>query len=253
MFCDSHCHLYKEYYEDISKVLMDAQEKGISSFIVDGCDDLSNKEVLELKEKFSHVYVTLGIHPEAVSTYKEEDLTFIEKHILDDKVIAIGEIGLDYHYDKSTRDEQISLLKKQLDLAKKYHKPVVIHNREATEDMIQILKEYPEVKGVIHAFSGSLETARLFIKMGYKLGINGVVTFKNCHLIDILPDILEFIVLETDSPYLTPHPYRGQKNSPSYIQTIVDFLCMNLDLDKNFLLRITKNNLNEVFHISFDF
>lgn len=249
MFCDSHCHLYKEYYEDVTEVLMDAQKKGISSFIVDGCDDSSNKEVLELKNQYTHVFVTLGIHPESVSTYMEEDLDFIEKHILDDKVVAIGEIGLDYHYDKSTRDKQILLFKKQLDLAKKYHKPVVIHSREATEDMIQILKEYPEVKGVIHAFSGSLETARIFIKMGYKLGINGVVTFKNCHLIEILPDILESIVLETDSPYLTPHPYRGQKNSPAYVKTIVDFVCMKLEIPQEELEEITNRNVKAIFHI----
>lgn len=249
MFCDSHCHLYKEYYEDISKVLMDAQEKGISSFIVDGCDDSSNREVLELKEKYPSVFVTLGIHPEGVLTYKEEDLAFIETHILDDKVVAIGEIGLDYHYDKSTRDNQLLLFRKQMDLAKKYHKPVVIHSREATEDMIQILREYPEVKGVIHAFSGSLETARIFIKMGYKLGINGVVTFKNCHLIDIMPDILESIVLETDSPYLTPHPYRGQKNSPSHVMTIVEFLCLKLQISPEELEKITNRNVKEIFHI----
>ena len=250
MFCDTHCHIYKEYYEDISRVLIDAYKNGISSFIVDGCDDSSNREVLELKEKYPHVFVTLGIHPESVSTYQEKDLRFIEEHIQDDKVVAIGEIGLDYHYDKSTREDQIVLLKKQLDLAKHYHKPVVIHMREATEDMISILKEYPDVRGVIHAFSGSLEIAKIFIKMGYKLGINGVITFKNCHLIDILPDIIHSIVLETDSPYLTPHPYRGTQNSPIHIKTIVNFICSQLKISSKELEEITNHNMKEIFKLS---
>lgn len=247
MFCDSHCHIFKEYYEDISSVFKEALDKGVSSFIVDGCDCASNQEVLKLKEEYPFVYVTLGIHPESVLDYQEEDLHFIEEHIMDDRVVAIGEIGLDYHYSKEHKENQKQLLRKQLRLAKKYNKSVVIHNREATEDMISILQEYPEVKGVIHAFSGSLETAKIFIKMGYKLGVNGVVTFKNCHLIDILPDIIDDIVLETDSPYLTPHPYRGTKNSPAHVKTIANFICLKLGIDQSTLIHITNQNLEKIF------
>ena len=136
-------------------------------------------------------------------------------------------------------------------MALKYNVPVVIHSRDATEDTIAILKEYPLVKGVIHSFSGSLETARIYMKMGYKLGINGVVTFKNSHLKDLLPEILHAIVLETDSPYLTPHPYRGIKNSPKYIKTIALFISEYLDISLNDLAEITNRNIHVVFDISF--
>ncbi len=250
MFCDSHCHLYKEYYEDLDLVINESIENHISYFIVDGCDRDSNKEVLELTNKFDNLYVTLGIHPENVDNYNKDDLLFIEKHLNAHKVIAIGEIGLDYHYSKENKEAQKELLISQLKLAKKYHKPVVIHSREATEDTIEILKMFPEVKGVIHSFSGSVETARIYIKMGYKLGINGVVTFKNSHLKDIIPEIKDHIILETDSPYLTPHPYRGTTNSPKYILLIAEFICSILDIPLEELSTLTNSNIKEIFGIN---
>ena len=197
MFTDTHCHLYGEYYEDISSVIQKAEEVGISRFFVAGCNQKSNEEVLNVIHMYSNVYGCLGIHPEEIDTYQEEDLAFLENHLLDPKVIAIGEIGLDYHYTKEKKEEQKILFEKQLMLAQKYHLPVVIHSREATEDTITLLKKYPNVKGVIHSFSGSVETARIYIKMGYKLGINGVVTFKNSHLKDTVLEVIDSIAKRT--------------------------------------------------------
>ncbi len=249
MFCDTHCHLYGQYYDDINLVINNAFENKVNRFIVDGCDGKSNVEVLEKVKEIPTMFGCLGIHPESVLEYSKEDLDFIEKHISDDKIIGIGEIGLDYHYGKEDKEAQQKLFRLQLELADKYHKPVVIHSRDATQDTINILKEFPNVKGVIHSFSMPIEVGREFIKMGYKLGINGVVTFKNSHLKDLLKEILPHIILETDSPYLTPHPYRGTKNESKYILVIAEFICNELNISLKELALITNNNIKEVFKI----
>ena len=249
MFCDTHCHLYDEYYDNLDLIINNALENRVNRFIVDGCDVKSNNEVLEKVKKNSTMYGCLGIHPESVLDYKESDLSFIENHLADEKIIGIGEIGLDYHYSKEDKVEQQKLFKLQLELAKKYHMPVVIHSRDATYDTLNILKEYPTVKGVIHSFSMPIEVGREFIKLGYKLGINGVVTFKNSHLKEILREILPHIILETDSPYLTPHPYRGTPNEPKYILLIAEFICNELNISLDELARITNDNIKEIFKI----
>ncbi len=251
MFVDTHCHLYKEYYENIDNILNEAKEAQVVAFFVAGCSSKSNEEVLELVKKYECVYGCLGIHPEEVLNYKREDILFLEEHIKNNKILAIGEIGLDYHYSKENREAQIELFESQMKIAEKYHMPVVIHSREATLDTIEVLKKYPTVKGVIHSFSGSLETARIYIKMGYKIGINGVVTFKNSHLKEILPEIYSSIVLETDSPYLTPHPYRGTQNSPKYIRNIADYLCEYLNISLEELAKVTKENIQAIFDFSY--
>lgn len=249
MLVDTHCHLYKEYYDSLTDVLKEASLNQVSKFIVAGCDQKSNEEVLELLKSQDSIYGCLGIHPESVTTYQDKDLLFLEEHLKDVRVVAVGEIGLDYHFDKEHKEQQKELFEKQLVLAEKYSLPVVVHSRDATKDTIEILKKFPKVKGVIHSFSGSLEVAEIYIKMGYKLGINGVATFKNSHLKEILPTIFPDIVLETDSPYLTPHPYRGNKNSPKNILLIADFICEYLNISKNQLEKVTNENVRAVFDI----
>ena len=213
MLTDTHCHLYSEYYDDIENILKEAKENNIVRYISDGCDLNSNKEMLELSSKYDNIYITLGIHPESVEDYKDEDLLFIKDNLKNKKVIAIGEIGLDYYYSKENKDIQKELFEKQLKIAQDNDLPVVVHSREATQDTIDILKKY-KVKGVIHSFTGSLEVAKIYIKMGFVLGVNGVITFKNSNVKDVIKEVgLENIILETDSPYLTPHPYRGKQNA----------------------------------------
>lgn len=248
MFVDTHCHIYKEYYDDIDEIILKIKNANIRCVINNGCDNKSNVEVLSLVSKYpKFMYGALGIHPEDVLSYKDSDLTFIEEHINDEGIVAIGEIGLDYHYGKEDKDKQIELFECQLALASKYHKPVIIHSRDATLDTISILKKY-DVKGVIHSFSGSYETACIYTKMGFLLGINGVVTFKNCNLKDALKMIdLKYIVLETDSPYLTPVPYRGERNDSSHIQDIAEFICSIKDISKDELAKITNENVMRCF------
>ena len=249
MFTDTHCHLYKEYYENLEEILNHAYETKVNRFIVAGCDSSSNKEVFNLVQEYKNIYGCVGIHPEETLTYKINDLEELEQELKSDKIVAIGEIGLDYHYDKENKELQKKLFIKQLEIAKKYKKPVVIHSRDATQDTIDILRKYPMVRGVIHSFSGSLEVAKIYINMGYKLGINGVVTFKNSHLKELLPDIKDNIVLETDSPYLTPHPYRGTPNEPKYIFNIASFVSDYLNISLEELARITNKNIMSIFDI----
>ena len=249
MFTDTHCHVYSEYYDDIDQLSKEILDNKVNRIINNGCDDKSNKEVLELIKKYDFMYGAIGIHPESADTYKKVELDFIEQHLNDPKVVAIGEIGLDYHYGKENRDKQIELFEYQLNLAQKYNKPVIIHSRDATLDTIDILKKY-KVRGVMHSFSGSYETACIYLKMGFLLGINGVITFKNCNLKDVVSKLsLNDIVLETDSPYLTPVPYRGMQNNPSHILDVAKYIADIKNVSLEELSEETNGNISRCFDI----
>ena len=249
MLTDTHCHLYSEYYDDIDGIIKESESNNVTRFINNGCNRKTNEEVINLLNIYPNMYGALGIHPEDVLDYTIDDLKFIEDNIKTKKIIAIGEIGLDYHYSKDNKKEQIELFEIQLKMAEKYKLPVIIHSREATEDTINILKKY-NVIGTIHSFSGSLETAKIYIKMGYLIGINGVVTFKNCNLKDILPKIgLDNIVLETDSPYLTPVPDRGKQNNPGYVKVICEYLTNVFNVDLETIEEKTNENIKRMYGI----
>lgn len=211
---DTHCHLDVEDYENVEQVIdhMDG-----NYMIASGASMKGNDRVLELIQKYPNIYGTIGLHPDEVLTYTDQDLKVLEEHCMDPKIVGIGEIGLDYHWDKDHKKEQQELFIKQLELAKKYHKTVVIHSRDAAEDTYNILKEYAgDLKIVLHCYSYSKEMALKFKKLGMRFGIGGVVTFKNGrHLQESVEALdLEDLLLETDSPYLTPEPFRGKKNEP---------------------------------------
>ena len=218
---DTHCHIYNEYYDDIPKLINDIKKAGINKIIVNGCDMKSNLEVLDLVKKYDIVYGAIGFHPTELVDENDESIDFLIKHVNDDKIVAIGEIGLDYHYDDTNKNKQQLMFKKQLEIASKYKKPVIIHSRDAIQDTYNIISNY-DLKGSVHAYSGSLEMAEQFIKLGYFIGVGGVSTYKNAkNIVNVIENIpLSYILLETDSPYLTPEPYRGQANSPSNIPII---------------------------------
>ena len=245
MFTDTHCHIFKEYYENIDEIISNAKNAKVERMFVASDNQQTALEVLDLTNKYDNIYGCIGLHPENV----DEEFDFSLFDDLPCKIIAIGEIGLDYYYTKENKQKQIEVFKKQLEIAQNLNLPVVIHSREATQDTINVLKEY-KVKGVIHSFSGSLETAREYIKMGFKLGINGVITFKNCNLKDVYKELsINDIVLETDSPYLTPVPYRGQRNEPSHVLDIAMFLCNLYNIDLYELSKITNENIKEIFNV----
>ena len=250
MYIDTHCHLQSKYYENIDAVIKDNRKAGIDKIIVSGCEICEIKEVIEYAKKYDDVYLTLGFHPEYADSINDIDISWLKEVVKNNnKVIGIGEIGLDYYYSKENRDRQINLFRKMLELASELNLPVVIHSRNATLDTINILKEY-NVVGVIHCFSGSLETANEYIKMGYYLGIGGVVTFKNSNLRDILKELsLDNIVLETDSPYLTPTPFRGKINSSKNIPFIAEELSNIFSVTCEEVSRRTINNTKSIFNI----
>lgn len=247
MFIDTHCHLYKSYYDDISDIIKNSKNNGIVKFINAGCDKETNEEVLNIKK--DNIYAVIGYHPEYANEITEEDISLLEEKIINSNVVGIGEIGLDYHYDGFNKEKQIDIFEKQLLIAEKHNLPVVIHSRDAGYDTINILKKY-NVKGVIHSFTGSFEMAKEYIKLGFYLGVNGVITFKNCKLIDVYKILgIENILLETDSPYLTPVPFRGKQNFPGNIKYIAEFICDNLDISMDMLSSITNSNVKKLFNI----
>lgn len=235
MIIDTHCHL--DEYKKLDDII-----NFDGYMITSGCNQKSNEKVLRIIKECDNVFGTLGIHPENVDTVTNKDLKFVEKNLSNPKIVAIGEIGLDYHYTSDNKEKQQELFKKQLDLASKYHLPVVIHTRDAINDTYNILKQY-KLKGTIHCFSSSLEMANKFIKLGYKIGIGGVLTFKNAKkLQDIVQNIeLKHILIETDSPYLSPEPLRGKKNEPKN----VFFVAEKISLIKQISLEETINQVNK--------
>ena len=247
MYIDTHCHLSREDYDDIDKVIEENKNANIDKIVVSGCSRESIEEVMDLKDRYDMVYVTIGYHPEYADTVTESDLDYLKSLLGEKKVVGIGEIGLDYHYTKDNKDKQIWLFEEQLKIAEEFNLPVVIHSRDATMDTINTLKKY-KVKGIIHCFSGSLETANIYISMGFLLGIGGVVTFKNSKLKDVVKELfLESIVLETDSPYLTPVPFRGKINSSKYLEFIANFIADIKNISLEELAEITSKNASSLF------
>ena len=216
MYIDTHCHISKNDYEDINLLVTENRKNQVDTVVVSGCDKESIFEVIKISEDYEDMLLTIGFHPSEADIVSEEDLVLLNNLIVTykNKIIGIGEIGLDYHYGKENMELQKELFRKQMKIASEVKLPVVIHSRDATQDTISILKEFPDVHGIIHCFTGSIETALEYIKIGYKIGIGGVVTFKNSNLFKVVEVIgLDNIVLETDAPYLAPEPVRGKKNS----------------------------------------
>ena len=251
MLVDTHCHLFHQYYDNIDEVLENARRCEVGAVIVNGTNSLDNREVLELVSKYDMVYGALGIQPEEIDDTWEDTLRFIEKHICDDKILAVGEIGLDYHYD-CDRNLQKQVFRRQLEIAEKYKKPVIVHSRDCIQETYDILKEY-DVKGIMHCYSGSVEMATKFIKIGFYLGIGGISTFKNASkVVEVIKRVpLEYIVLETDSPYLSPEPYRGKKNEPANILFVFNKICEIKELDVERAKMVLHANLLSLFDKDF--
>ena len=241
MLIDTHCHLSCD--DEVIK------DKNII-MIASGCDDKTNKEVLELIKKYDNVFGTLGIHPEEIDSITDDSFKLIENNINNKKIVAIGEIGLDYYWTKDNIEKQKEVLEYQIKIAEKYKMPVVIHSRDAIKDTYDILKKY-KVKGVIHCFSSSLELAREFIKLGYKIGVGGTVTFKNSKKLQDIVNSLDLsdIVLETDSPYLTPEPHRGEVNKPSNVYYVALKVAELKNISVDEVLSITNKSAFEIFDL----
>ena len=244
---DTHAHILSEFYDDIDELIEELKSKNIIKVI--NCADSieTSKEVLNIYNKDEgYLLPAVGIHPENIDN---SNLKTIENIIKEHKVFAIGEIGLDYHYNDENKDEQKEYFIKQLDLALKYDLPVIIHIREAMQECFDILKTRKN-KGIIHCFSGSVEMAREYIKLGYKLGIGGVLTFKNSKLYEVIEKIdLKDIVLETDSPFLSPEPFRGKKNKPCNVLYVAKRIAEIKNISLEEVINTTTATAKQIFDI----
>ncbi len=247
MIIDTHAHITKEYYENVDEEI--SKDKNIV-LINSGTNHPDCKEIIDLSKKHTNCYGTIGIHPSEVDNWQEETVTFLENNINKKKIVAIGEIGLDYHYGED-REKQKEIFVKQLEIAKKYSKAVVIHSREALEDTYNILKKYPELKKIMHCYSYDEKEVNKFLEINCLIGINGIVTFKNnSNIKKTIEKIgIKNIVLETDSPYLSPEPYRGKTNSISNIYIIAAKIAEILNLNIDQVIRETTQNAIQQFDL----
>jgi TatD DNase family protein len=224
---DSHCHLNDpKLFIDLDGVLDRARAVGVEAFIVPGYDLVSSERAVEIAISNSGVYALVGVHPHDASTYDDEVENRLEELLGNDKVVGLGEIGLDYYYDNSPREKQREVFIRQLELARKVGKPVVIHSRDAFLETFEIIRDHGKgLNGVFHCFSGSYESAMRVIKeLGFYISLAGPVTFKNAREpLEVATRIpLEYLLIETDCPYLAPHPFRGKQNEPAYLPYIAE-------------------------------
>ena len=246
---DTHCHVIKEEMDNYIDIIEECNNKDIS-MIINGYNNDINKEIISLSNKYNNVYAACGLNYDEVDKFSDKDLSDLEDLIKNNKISAIGEIGLDYYWTKDNKDKQIYFFEKQLELAEKYDLPVIVHARESVQDVYDILKKH-KVKGTMHCYSGSLEMAKEFVKIGFYIGIDGPITFKNNKKgIEVVKEIpIERLLLETDSPYLSPEPNRGKQNSPLNLIYIAEKISeiKGISLDK--VIEITNTNAKELFNL----
>ena len=269
---DTHCHIDDpQYAEELDAFLLSQREDGVEAILVPGVEAATTQDVLNVCAKYpGYLFPALGLHPENVKEDWREQLAIIksalDKHLVSTsetsetpktlstsnrRLVAIGEIGLDYHWDTTYKSEQHEALREQMRWAQQYNLPVMIHSREATEDTLSILREFPSVKGVMHCFSGSHEVAKQVVAMGYYLGIGGVLTFKNCRLAEHLVGIpLESLVLETDAPYMAPVPYRGKRNESRWMRYVAERLAQVYDCSVEHVIEQTSANARALFGLN---
>lgn len=255
MLFDTHVHLNAEQYdEDLAEVIKRAREAGVEKMVVVGFDRPTIERAMELIEQYDFLYASIGWHPVDAIDMTEGDLIWIEELSKHPKVVAIGEMGLDYHWDKSPKDVQKDVFRQQIQLAKKVKLPIIIHNREATADIVEILKEEnaAEVGGIMHCFSGSSETAKECIDMNFYISLGGPVTFKNAKKPkEVAAEIpLEKLLIETDCPYLAPHPFRGKRNEPSYVKLVCEQIAEIKNIPVEEVAAITTENAKKLFAIN---
>jgi TatD DNase family protein len=254
MLFDTHTHLNAEQFEeDYKEVIERAREAGVSKMVVVGFDQPTIKKAMALIEQYDELYASVGWHPVDAIDLTEKDLDWIEALAKHPKVVALGEMGLDYHWDKSPVDIQKEVFRVQIQLAKKLKLPIIIHNREATQDIIQILDEEgaKDVGGIMHCFSADWEAAKQCLDMNFHISFGGPVTFKNAESTrEVAKKIpLDRLLVETDCPYLSPHPFRGKRNEPARVRLVAEQLADLKGISLEELAQITTQNANRLFHI----
>jgi len=249
MIVDTHTHLDNEkFLEDVDEVINRAIENGVKKFIIPAADPKDLKRAINLSEKYDTIYFAVGVHPVDIDKYEDKLLTDFITH---PKCVAVGEIGLDYYWvkDKEKRNKQKEIFQRQINIAKEFNKPIIIHVRDAVMDCYEIIKNNPDIKGVFHCFNGAHQLLDFSDRFYY--GIGGVITFKNARkLVEIFPKIPKNrVLIETDAPYLTPHPFRGKRNEPMYTIYVRDKIAKLWGIDKKEVEDITTKNAERMFGI----
>jgi TatD DNase family protein len=276
---DTHCHLYLEEFEmELNDLIQRAQHYGVDKIFLPAIDSETHQRLIHLSEfevrnpqSAIRILPMMGLHPCSVKENFEEELKLVEQHLNSGtKFYAVGEIGLDYHWDLSFKEQQLIAFEKQIEMAISRNLPIVIHSRKSTQDCIDVVKKfapYPQLlskgrgeekplptktlKGIFHCFGGTVEEARQIIDLGFYLGIGGVVTYKNSGLKEVLQQLsLENLVLETDAPYLTPVPHRGKRNEPAYIKLVAESVAFALGKSYEEVAEITSRNALRVFQMN---
>lgn len=254
MYIDTHMHLNAEQYEEDAKEVIDrALDAGVSKMVVVGFDTDTINKAMELAEQYPFIYAVIGWHPVDAIDCTEEDLDWIESLAAHPKVVGIGETGLDYHWDKSPKDVQQELFRKQIRLAQRVNLPIIIHNRDATADVVRILKEEEAelTGGIMHCYGGSVETAHDCIAMNFMISLGGPVTFKNAKMPkQVATEIsLDHLLIETDSPYLAPHPHRGKRNEPALVTLVAEEIALLKGISIEEVAKRTTENALKIFRI----
>ena len=255
MLFDSHAHLNDDRFaEDREELIASLKEKQVDLVVNPGADIKSSIHSIELANKYDFIYAAVGVHPHDVSELDDSAIDTLRKLATEnEKVVAIGEIGLDYYYDNSPRELQKEWFKKQIELANELKLPIIIHDRDAHGDTFEIIKntKIPEIGCVIHCYSGNVELAREYVKMGCYISIPGTVTFKNNKKTrEVAKEIpLEYLLIETDSPYMAPEPYRGKRNDPSLVAFVADKIAQEKGISYEAVCKATKENAMKLFNI----
>ena len=248
---DSHCHLHHaKYQEDRNETFQRAREVGVRTFLVIGCDEEDSKRAVEAANAHPDCFATVGIHPHEAKTQSANWKTHFKQLCILKKVVAIGEMGLDYFYMHSDREKQISCFEDQLQLARELDYPVVIHTREAEEDTKCVLQNYPNTRGHVHCFTGSMDLAQHLLAAGYHLGFTGIITFKQAQdlreVVKATP--LDRILIETDAPYLAPVPHRGKRNEPAFLPHIAEAVAQLKNVDLDTVIKQTTKNFYHLYN-----
>lgn len=254
MYFDSHAHYDDAKFDDDRDTVLSAfPSAGIGRVVNPGCTVASSEKAVEMAKRYSFLYAAVGIHPEECHGTGEADFSAIEALLSEEKVVAVGEIGLDYYWDENPpRDVQRDVFARQLSIAEQHNLPVIVHDRDAHGDCIDIVRAFPNVRGVFHCYSGSVEDAKILLDRGWYLGFGGAVTFKNAkkapEVVAYLPS--ERLLLETDSPYLAPVPYRGKRNDSRYLMFIAERIAQIRSTSADEIAKLTWNNASTLFNIA---
>lgn len=252
MLIDTHVHLNNEaLYEDVENYIKKAQNENVTRFIVIGYNPEMNEKAIALAEKYDFVYASVGMHPTYVKDHKSSDIELFVKQLDHKKVVAVGECGLDYHWDKDNKTDQKRIFERQIELSKALDLPLSIHMRDATEDTYEVLKRYAPLKGIMHCYSGSKEFASKFLELGLHISLGGPVTFKNAKVPKDVAKLvpLDKLLIETDAPFLAPHPYRGKQNDSSYLPLIAQAIAALKEVSFETIATHTTKNAKTLFNL----